>query len=481
MAPKICVFGVGGAGCSAVKTMMSQGLTGVEFVVANTDAQILQELEGATRIQLGLNVTQGLGAGADPKVGKLAAEESADLIREQLEGVHLTFVMAGMGGGTGTGAAPVVAKIACEMEVLTVGVVTKPFGFEGEQRMSVAQSGVQELRNNVHTSVVIPNQNLFQLTNERTPLDDAFGMADDVLIEGVKSITELIMRPGRINLDFADVRTVLMEMGSSMLGTGEGEGEDRAKVAANRAMCNRLLEDTKLEHAKAVLISVTGGADQGLFDLHDASEEVRKNVGPNTQLIVGSTIDPEYQGRIKVSLIASGMGRGAASFDFPVDEAAGSSTWISDHQAEEQPEEEEFPEGDFQPHNAAWPHAEDQPEIAESSTPEVADTEVDVPQDVEEEAGAKSNGRWSRAFVAPKLSPNEASGESSAPSPAAPRSGNPLVSAIRRMTFGSDSRESNLTDKTRDPALQSRVEAPEDHPDSEEERRIPAFMRRQAN
>lgn len=307
LTPVITVFGVGGAGCNAVQNMHTKNLEGVRFVIANTDAQSLANSSVETKIQLGLNTTQGLGAGSDPEIGRVSAEETEEQIRDELEGVHMVFITAGMGGGTGTGAAPVIAKIARDMNILTVGVVTKPFVFEGERRMSVAKAGIQEIRKAVHTTVIIPNQNLFQISNESTTAMEAFMKADDVLFEGVKSITDLMLRPGLVNLDFADVRTVMLQMGSAMMGTGIDSSEERAKKAALNAMNNQLLEDTRLDSAKAVLINVTGGEDLTLFDISQATTTISSGLSPDANVVPGSSRDKEYDGKIKVSLLAAGM------------------------------------------------------------------------------------------------------------------------------------------------------------------------------
>ena len=305
--PRIVVFGVGGAGGNAVNNMISSGLEGVEFVVANTDAQQLQFSKTDRRIQLGANVTQGLGAGAHPEVGMSAAEESGAEIAEHLDGAHMVFITAGMGGGTGTGAAPVIAKAARERGILTVGVVTKPFTFEGRHRMRLADAGVQELTRYVDTLIVIPNQNLFRIANERTTFAEAFGMADQVLHSGVRSITDLMVLPGLINLDFADVRAVMTEMGKAMMGTGEADGEDRALMAAQNAIQNPLLDEVSLKGARAVLINVTGGLDMTLLEVDEAANAISSEVDPDANIIFGAAFDPSLQGRIRVSVVATGM------------------------------------------------------------------------------------------------------------------------------------------------------------------------------
>jgi cell division protein FtsZ len=305
--PRIVVFGVGGAGGNAVNNMIEAGLEGVEFVVGNTDAQQLQFSKTERRIQLGVQVTQGLGAGAHPEVGMSAAEESFPEIGEHLDGAHMVFITAGMGGGTGTGAAPIIAKAARERGILTVGVVTKPFHFEGRHRMRLADAGIAELQRYVDTLIVIPNQNLFRLANERTTFAEAFGMADQVLHSGVRSITDLMVLPGLINLDFADVRTVMTEMGKAMMGTGEASGDDRALRAAENAIQNPLLDEISLKGAKAVLVNVTGGLDMTLLEVDEAANAISDQVDPEANIIFGAAFDPSLEGMIRVSVVATGM------------------------------------------------------------------------------------------------------------------------------------------------------------------------------
>ncbi len=305
--PRIVIFGIGGAGGNAVNNMIDAGLGGVEFVVANTDAQQLQHAKTDRRIQLGASITQGLGAGAHPEVGMSAAEESEAEIDEHLEGAHMVFITAGMGGGTGTGAAPVIAKRARERGILTVGVITKPFTFEGRHRMRLADAGIQELQRFVDTLIVIPNQNLFRVANERTTFAEAFGMADQVLHSGVRSITDLMVLPGLINLDFADVRTVMSEMGKAMMGTGEASGDDRALHAAQNAIQNPLLDETSLKGAKAVLVNVTGGLDMTLLEVDEAANTISNEVDPEANIIFGAAFDPSLEGKIRVSVVATGM------------------------------------------------------------------------------------------------------------------------------------------------------------------------------
>ncbi|RYG90867.1 cell division protein FtsZ [Loktanella sp. IMCC34160] len=316
--PRITVFGVGGAGGNAVNNMIEKQLDGVEFVVANTDAQALQQSKAQARIQMGVKVTEGLGAGARATVGAAAAEESIEQIVDHLAGAHMCFITAGMGGGTGTGAAPIIAQAARELGVLTVGVVTKPFQFEGVKRMRQAEEGVDALQKVVDTLIIIPNQNLFRLANENTTFTEAFALADDVLYQGVKGVTDLMVRPGLINLDFADVRAVMDEMGKAMMGTGEAQGENRAIDAAEKAIANPLLDEISLEGAKGVLINITGGYDLTLFELDEAANKIREKVDQDANIIVGSTLDPDMEGCMRVSVVATGIDASEVRQEIPV-------------------------------------------------------------------------------------------------------------------------------------------------------------------
>ena len=305
--PRITVFGVGGAGGNAVNNMIESGLVGCDFVVANTDAQALSMSKAERLIQLGAHVTEGLGAGSQPEVGRAAAEECIDEIVDHLSSTHMCFVTAGMGGGTGTGAAPVVARAAREKGILTVGVVTKPFHFEGQRRMRTADLGIEELQKCVDTLIVIPNQNLFRIANDKTTFADAFAMADQVLYSGVACITDLMVKEGLINLDFADVRSVMREMGKAMMGTGEASGEGRAMAAAEAAIANPLLDETSMKGAKGLLISITGGRDMTLFEVDEAATRIREEVDQDANIILGATFDEELEGVIRVSVVATGI------------------------------------------------------------------------------------------------------------------------------------------------------------------------------
>ncbi|MGJ0509909.1 MAG: cell division protein FtsZ [Methylocystis sp.] len=315
--PRIMVCGVGGGGCNAVNNMISSGLSGVDFLVANTDAQALASSPAERVIQMGLQVTEGLGAGAQPEVGRAAAEEASEEIREQLQGAHMCFVTAGMGGGTGTGAAPVIAQIAREMGILTVGVVTKPFHFEGQRRLRIAEAGIGELQKCVDTLIVIPNQNLFRIATEKTTFADAFAMADQVLYSGVASVTDLMVKEGLINLDFADVRSIMRGMGKAMMGTGEATGERRANLAAEAAIANPLLDEVSMKGARGLLISITGGHDLTLYEVDEAASRIRQEVDEDANIILGATFDSSLEGVIRVSVVATGIDLAAITADDP--------------------------------------------------------------------------------------------------------------------------------------------------------------------
>jgi cell division protein FtsZ len=315
--PRIMVCGVGGAGGNAVNNMIVSGLSGVDFIVANTDAQALTSSRAERIIQMGLQVTEGLGAGSKPEIGKAAAEEALEEIRDHLAGAHMVFVTAGMGGGTGTGAAPVIARAAREMGILTVGVVTKPFHFEGGRRMRVAETGISELHKAVDTLIIIPNQNLFRVANEKTTFADAFAMADQVLYSGVACITDLMVKEGLINLDFADVRSIMSEMGKAMMGTGEAAGERRAVLAAEAAIANPLLDETSMKGARGLLISITGGNDLTLYEVDEAASRIRQEVDEEANIILGATFEPALDGVVRVSVVATGIDQALLSQSEP--------------------------------------------------------------------------------------------------------------------------------------------------------------------
>jgi cell division protein FtsZ len=322
MKARITVFGVGGAGGNAVNNMIAAGLQGVDFVVANTDAQALTMSKAKQIIQMGIRVTQGLGAGSQPEVGRAAAEEVINAIRDHLTGSHMVFVTAGMGGGTGTGAAPVIAQTARELGILTIGVVTKPFHFEGQRRMRLAEAGIVELQNVVDTLLVIPNQNLFRVGNEKTTFADAFAMADQVLYAGVACITDLIVKEGLINLDFADVRAVVREKGKAMMGRGEASGEKRVLTAAEAAISNPLIEDPSIKRASGLLISITGGKDLTLFEVDEAATRIREEADPDANIIVGATFDESLDGIVRVSVVATGIDNTGAAHQIQPAESA---------------------------------------------------------------------------------------------------------------------------------------------------------------
>jgi cell division protein FtsZ len=365
--PKIAVIGVGGAGGNAIANMIAAQVEGVDFIVTNTDAQSLNSSTAERRIQLGPDITQGLGAGSRPEVGRAAAEETIDLVEQALEGTHMCFIAAGMGGGTGTGAAPVIAKAARDRGILTVGVVTKPFTFEGTRRMKSAEAGIEELQKNVDTLIVIPNQNLFLVANPNTTFKEAFLLADEVLQQGVRGITDLMVMPGLINLDFADVRSVMHEMGKAMMGTGEAEGDGRALEAAEKAIANPLLDGVSMQGAKGVIVSITGGEDMRLMEVDEAANHIRELVDPDANIIWGSAFNPNLDGRIRVSVVATGIdSEGSTSSTAPAasfamssparqpEEAPAASSFastIASDENEEQPVEE--PEAAFEPEPSA--------------------------------------------------------------------------------------------------------------------------------
>jgi cell division protein FtsZ len=316
--PRIVVLGVGGAGGNAINNMIDYGIQGVEFVAANTDAQALKHNKAGCKIQLGTNLTRGLGAGAKSDIGQAAAEETLNELINLLQGANMVFITAGMGGGTGTGAAPVIARAAKDLNLLTVAVVTKPFIFEGPGRLKVAERGLEELKKYVDTSIIIPNQNLFKVANEKTTFPQAFKMADNVLMQGVRGVTDLIVNPGLINLDFADIETVMKGMGKAMMGTGEAEGDKRAIMSAEAALSNPLIDDYSLKGAKGLLINISGGNDITLFEVDEAANKIRAEVDPSAEILVGSTFEESLGGKMRVSIVATGLGGEAATHNKPV-------------------------------------------------------------------------------------------------------------------------------------------------------------------
>jgi cell division protein FtsZ len=519
--PRITVFGVGGAGGNAVNNMIQKHLEGVEFVVANTDAQALAQSHAASRIQLGVRVTEGLGAGARPNVGAAAAEETIEEIVDHLAGAHMCFITAGMGGGTGTGAAPIIAQAARELGVLTVGVVTKPFQFEGAKRMRQAEEGVEALQKVVDTLIIIPNQNLFRLANEKTTFTDAFAMADDVLYQGVKGVTDLMVKPGLINLDFADVRSVMDEMGKAMMGTGEATGEDRAIQAAEKAIANPLLDEISLRGAKGVLINITGGSDLTLFELDEAANRIREEVDPDANIIVGSTLDDAMAGVMRVSVVATGIDAAVAAAEVPVarrrmaeplsasvEQAAPPAPQPAPlplaaaaqkaaepakpaepnlFEAEREPvfvhrRDDEVPPPAYRPQAPATAardvHVEDEAETFVAPRPR-------APGTPSPEALARLQAAVNRAPVSGRA-PMTAARPAPAPAPVErqsaekPRFG--INSLINRMTgHAADEPQRASPTVRQQPQIASRFEEEAEHDQEQERIEIPAFLRRQAN
>ena len=500
--PRITVFGVGGAGGNAVNNMIEKQLEGVEFVVANTDAQALQQNQSASRIQLGVKVTEGLGAGARAEVGAAAAEESIEQIVDHLAGAHMCFITAGMGGGTGTGAAPIIAQAARELGVLTVGVVTKPFQFEGVKRMRQAEAGVEALQKMVDTLIIIPNQNLFRLANEKTTFTEAFSMADDVLYQGVKGVTDLMVRPGLINLDFADVRAVMDEMGKAMMGTGEAEGEDRAKQAAEKAIANPLLDEISLRGARGVLINITGGYDLTLFELDEAANRIREEVDPDANIIVGSTLDPDISGVMRVSVVATGIDVSENAADIPVPTRAASAFTPAAPVVEEVAESEPAfaaeepglfdaspaaaaeeakpmfaPASEFQPTASDEPAPAYQPEVAEDATDAFVAPKAPAPGTPSEDAMARLRTAVQNTGVA--RTPEQVEEEPAESE--RPRFG--IGSLINRMSGGSETTPKSQPLVRSQPAMSAPTPTAEEVERSQEQEKIeiPAFLRRQAN
>ena len=525
--PRISVFGIGGAGGNAVNNMIEKELEGADFVAANTDAQALQQSNAKNKIQMGVKVTEGLGAGARASVGAAAAEETIEEIVDHLAGSHMAFITAGMGGGTGTGAAPIIAQAARELGVLTVGVVTKPFQFEGSKRMRQAEDGVEALQKVVDTLIIIPNQNLFRIANEKTTFSDAFNLADDVLYQGVKGITDLMVRPGLINLDFADVRAVMDEMGKAMMGTGEASGEDRAVQSAEKAIANPLLDEISLRGARGVLINITGGHDLTLFELDEAANRIREEVDPDANIIVGSTIDEELQGIMRVSVVATGIDATEASNETPLprrsmaeplvkdvennrsatDESSSESqnTLFNDPNIADQSEMDNNPEGELQVFpESSIPEPIYQPESDVTSAPMTEEAndedllrfippmapESRVPsqdtlkklQDVVGSFKEDSNVTGNSSLDNSKLvgddyrddvistSPVVEKSQFKKPQKEPSRFG--INKLINRMTGSSDSLATKLEDESEEAEIQSEFKDTTD---------IPAFLRRQAN
>ncbi len=488
--PRITVFGVGGAGGNAVNNMIAKQLEGADFVVANTDAQALQSAQAPNKLQLGARVTQGLGAGARPEIGAAAAEENIEQIVDMLAGSHMCFITAGMGGGTGTGAAPIIAAAARELGVLTVGVVTKPFQFEGARRMRQAEEGVEALQKVVDTLIIIPNQNLFRLANENTTFTEAFSMADDVLYQGVKGVTDLMVRPGIINLDFADVRSVMDEMGKAMMGTGEASGENRAIQAAEKAIANPLLDEISLQGARGVLINITGSNDLTLFELDEAANRIREEVDPNANIIVGSTLDPEMDGVMRVSVVATGIdvAEGAMPASTPrrlEDPVARPEPAVAPEPVVETPQvAAAAPAPTPTPEPAPAPQAE---AVAEDlgglfrEEPAVETPPAQPQTAAADTAGGPSQDALQRLRAAVNKVPKVE--ETPAEQPEQPAAHNPFAinKLINRMTGHVAGNNPPNTRRT-PPVQEEPVQTYEDIQEDEQERvEIPAFLRRQAN
>lgn len=466
LSPRIVVFGVGGAGGNAVDNMIDLKLQGVEFTVANTDAQALARSKADTRIQLGPETTEGLGAGARPEVGAEAAEESKQQIADALEGVNMVFIAAGMGGGTGTGAAPVIARIAREKEILTVGVVTKPFGFEHARRMKIAEAGVVEMQQYVDTLIVVPNQNLFRIANERTPFSEAFRMVDDVLYAGVRGITDLMVMPGLINLDFADVRAVMAGMGTAMMGMGEAEGEGRALAAARAAIDNPLLDDVSMTGARGVLINITGGYDMTLFELDEAANEIRAEVAADANVIIGSNFDEALEGKLRISVVAAGLERMPASAE----------------KAPAEPVRSEFVAPIVITHVDPAPQEVDaRPDFEGRELPAAHIEGADGADQISADAALRSRPSFAAAAAdaEPEAPPAVAPDAPAEPAPEeAPSAGFGSLFGWRK---GTASPENSNDDSPAEAIISSPDDHPEPVPFDDAELEIPAFLRRSAN
>ncbi len=504
--PRITVFGVGGAGGNAVNNMIDKELDGVEFVTANTDAQALQHSKAQAKIQMGVKATEGLGAGARPSVGAAAAEETIEEIVDHLAGAHMCFITAGMGGGTGTGAAPIIAQAARELGVLTVGVVTKPFQFEGGKRMKQADEGIEALQKVVDTLIIIPNQNLFRLANEKTTFTEAFSMADDVLHQGVKGVTDLMVRPGLINLDFADVRAVMDEMGKAMMGTGEAEGEDRAIQAAEKAIANPLLDEISLRGAKGVLINITGSHDLTLFELDEAANRIREEVDPEANIIVGSTLDTDMEGRMRVSVVATGIEASEEMLSQPVQRRSLAAPLTQERVEEIEPVSEVAaqpmvaevapaqPVAEEPSLFQGLPTAEPEPmqEVASDGLPEpvyqqppepapqmaAEDAAAFAPRPEAAAPGQPTPEAMDRLRAAVNRTPTMEPSRAPQPAPEAEKARFGINSLIGRMTGGA-------AEETPPPARQqpqvSSIQPSQEVDPEQEKIEIPAFLRRQAN
>ncbi len=472
LTPRISVIGVGGAGGNAIANMIRADVQGVEFLVANTDAQALKQSEAATRIQLGTKITQGLGAGSRPEIGRAAAEETIEQVQKSLEGAHMCFIAAGMGGGTGTGAAPVIAKAARDMGILTVGVVTKPFAFEGKRRAASADAGIEELQKFVDTLIVIPNQNLFLIANANTTFKEAFELADEVLQQGVRGITDLMVMPGLINLDFADVRSVMQEMGKAMMGTGESSGDARAIEAAQKAIANPLLDGVSMRGAKGVIVSITGGEDMRLLEVDEAANHIRELVDPDANIIWGSAFNPDLEGRIRVSVVATGIEASSESAPAPVAEAPRVFSFNA-------PRRNEAATPAPQP---VEPEPEAAPTFAEQSAParfedEPVETRAPAPAPVAEDEDELVLGSEAMMDVPPSQTPSHAAPADAAAEPSIRR---------RWLTGAADEPEPQPAPKVKTGGtlferMSGRAAKPEDDVAAREPLDIPRFLHRQNN
>ena len=486
--PRIAVVGVGGAGCNAVANMIAADLVGVEFVVANTDAQQLAMSPAATRIQLGMKITQGLGAGARPEIGRAAAEETLDQIESALDGAHMCFIAAGMGGGTGTGAAPVVARAAREKGILTVGVVTKPFAFEGGRRMKAAEEGIAELQKHVDTLIIIPNQNLFLIASANTGFKEAFAMADQVLHQGVRGITDLMIMPGLINLDFADIRTVMSEMGKAMMGTGEASGEGRAIEAAQKAIANPLLDEVSMRGAKGVIINITGGDDLKLMEVDEAASYIRDMVDGDANIIVGSAFNQDLDGVMRVSVVATGIDAAAKAMPVPAPpkKQAASSFLAQPSIFSAPPPSVATPE----PEAVAEPVAETAPEPAvteaapatldlpepETAAAEPDDDAIDLGTEAERvDADAPANFRFTPQVPAAPVAP--VAGPAVTPEPVQPAPAPAPVAEERPLTLFE--RMMGVSRTRRQPEPPATLAPPPAPAASDDE--VPGFLKRQVN
>ncbi len=484
--PRILVCGVGGAGGNAINNMIEANLQGVEFIAANTDAQALSRSRADHRLQLGLGTTSGLGAGARPDIGARAAEESIDEIRACIEGAHMLFIAAGLGGGTGTGAAPIIARAAQEMGILTIAVITKPFGFEGTHRMRLAEDGIARIRGHVDTMIVVPNQNLFRIANDKTTFAQAFRMADDVLYSGVRGITDLIVMPGLINLDFADVSTIMRGMGTALMGMGEATGPARALEAARQAIDNPLLDDVTIKGAKGVLVNITGGYDMTLFELDEAANEVRREVDPNANIILGSAFDASLEGRIRVSVVAAGLD--AAARRLPI--AVPINPPVIQRAPAPEPEPELAPAMPVQADVSEPAPAVEEIEEDVADAAEIALQTQAYEQDFASEARPKIVTPPRHPAVPPPRSSGVFSDRTDPPAPDRPHRESAQTSSGFAGLFGwrrpapqgqNDSAPSPKGPVPNPPIISS----PDDHPDpapfNDADLEIPAFLRRSAN